>query len=80
FVEYYFDDPDDATDSADVPKLGYAREFAGQIQRTDGTVIPVNFIVGSGFYGTAAAPPVSGDRNDAGPIPRAWLARFGHCR
>lgn len=77
FVEYYFDDPDDATDSADVPKLGYARAFAGQIQRTDGTVIPVSFIVGSGFYGTAAAPPVAGDRNESEAIPQAWLARFG---
>ena len=53
FVEYYFDDPADDADSADIPKLGYAREFASQIQRTDGSTIPVNLIVGSGFYGTA---------------------------
>ena len=53
FVEYYFDDPADDTDSADVPKVGYAREFIGQIQRTDGATIPVNIIVGSGFYGRA---------------------------
>ena len=53
FVEYYFDDPADDTDSADIPKLGYARVFAGRIQRTDGSTIPVNLIVGSGFYGTA---------------------------
>ena len=53
FVEYYFDDPTDDTDSADVPKVGYAREFIGQIQRTDGATIPVNIIVGSGFYGRA---------------------------
>ena len=52
FVEYYFDDPADDTDSADIPKLGYAREFTGQIQGADGTVVPVNIIVGSGFYGT----------------------------
>ena len=51
FVEYYFDDPADDTDSADVPKVGYAREFMGQILRTDGVTIPVNIIVGSGFYG-----------------------------
>ena len=31
FIDYYFDDPTDATDSADIPKVGYAREFAGQI-------------------------------------------------
>ena len=54
FVEYYFDDPADHTDSADIPKVGYAREFAGQILGPDGSVIrDVDFIVGSGFYGTA---------------------------
>ena len=53
FVEYYFDDPTDDTDSADIPKVGYAREFIGQILRTDGVTIPVNIIVGSGFYGRA---------------------------
>ena len=53
FVEYYFDDPTDDTDSADIPKVGYAREFMGQILRTDGVTIPVNIIVGSGFYGRA---------------------------
>ena len=54
FVEYYFDDPTDATDSADIPKVGYAREFAGQILGPDGSVIrDFDFIVGSGFYGTA---------------------------
>ena len=63
FVEYYFDDPTDDTDSADIPKVGYARQFSSQIQRTDGSVIPVNIIVGSGFYGTAAPAPVAGDPN-----------------
>ena len=53
FVEYYFDDPTDHTDSADIPKVGYAREFAGQLQRADGSAIPVNLIVGSGFYQSA---------------------------
>ena len=53
FVEYYFDDPADDTDSADVPKVGYAREFIGQVLRTDGVILPVNIIVGSGFYGRA---------------------------
>ncbi len=50
FVEYHFDDPDDHSDRADIPKVGYAREFSGQIQRPDGSTIPVDFIVGSGFY------------------------------
>ena len=50
FVEYYFDDPTDDTDSAEIPKVGYAREFPLEIPRADGTVIPLDIIVGSGFY------------------------------
>jgi len=50
FVEYYFDDPTDDTDSADIPKVGYAREFKSEI-RVGGRVLPFNYIVGSGFYG-----------------------------
>ena len=53
FVEYYFDDPTDDTDSADIPKVGYAREFAAEIRRADGSTVPADFIVGSGFYGRA---------------------------
>ncbi len=53
FVEYFWDDPTDDSDRADVPKVGYAREFTGQIRRPDGSVIPLDIIVGSGFYGTA---------------------------
>ena len=41
FVEYHFDDPTDDTDSADVPKVGYARQFSAR---------RITFIVGSGFY------------------------------
>ena len=54
FVEYYFDDPTDDTDSADIPKVGYARQFKGEFDA--GTrVIQLDFIVGSGFYGRAPA-------------------------
>jgi hypothetical protein len=53
FVEYYFDDPTDDTDRADIPKVGYAREFAAEIRRADGSTVPADFIVGSGFYGRA---------------------------
>ena len=53
FVEYYFDDPNDATDSADIPKVGYARKFDRQLPRRDGSTAELSFIVGSGFYGTA---------------------------
>ena len=51
FVEYYFDDPTDDTDSADIPKVGYAREFTATIGRPDGTAFTLNVIIGSGFYG-----------------------------
>ena len=50
FVEYYFDDPTDDTDRADVPKVGYARKFKTEIN-VGSRVVPFNFIVGSGFYG-----------------------------
>ena len=50
FVQYYFDDPTDDSDSADIPKVGYAREFSGQVQGPGGTPITADFIVGSGFY------------------------------
>ncbi len=54
FVEYFWDDPADDSDRADIPKVGYAREFSGQILGPGGSVIrDVDFIVGSGFYGTA---------------------------
>ncbi len=53
FWEYHFDDPNDDTDSADIPKLGYSREFKGSIQTADGKVVPLNIIAGSGFYGRA---------------------------
>ena len=55
FVEYFFDDPNDDSDSADIPKVGFAREFTGTVLRPDGTTIPFNFIVGSGFYGSSPA-------------------------
>ena len=54
FVEYFFDDPTDPNDSNDTPKVGYARQFTGGYMRPDGSVIPVNFIVGSGFYQSSA--------------------------
>ena len=46
FVQYHFDDPTDATDSADIPKVGYAREF--EVTRRTGNV--ERYIIGSGFY------------------------------
>ena len=54
FVQYYFDDPTDDTDSSSIPKVGYAREFAGSIPLPDGSQRPARFIVGSGFYLSAS--------------------------
>ena len=53
FVEYFFDDPTDDTDSADIPKVGYARQFRGE---------RFNVIIGSGFYGSA--PVSTGPRTE----------------
>ena len=50
FWQYHFDDPADGTDSADIPKTGYARTFMAQIPRPDGSAARQEFIVGSGFY------------------------------
>ena len=50
FVRYFFDDPTDATDNADIPKVGYAREFTRTVQRRDGSETTINYIIGSGFY------------------------------
>ncbi|MDE0241482.1 MAG: autotransporter domain-containing protein [bacterium] len=63
FVEYYFDDPTDDTDSADIPKLGYARQFARTITTSGGTEITTNLIIGSGVYGRAAPEAVASDHN-----------------
>ncbi len=54
FVEYHFDDPTDDSDSVDIPKVGYVRIFSDEIQRRDGTTRQVEFVVGSGFYGSAS--------------------------
>ena len=50
FWTYHFDDPADDSDSADIPKVGYAREFTGQLQLPGGGVRELSFIVNSGFY------------------------------
>ena len=60
FVEYYFDDPTDDTDSADIPKVGYARKFDRQIPRRDGSTAELSFVVGSGFYGSASQEVAEG--------------------
>ena len=53
FWLYHFDDPADDTVSADVPKVGYARVFTGQIPLPDGSTLSMDVIVNSGFYLTS---------------------------
>ena len=60
FVRYFFDDPSDDTDNADIPKLGYAREFTANVPRSGGT-IPVRYIIGSGIY--LSSPNVTAARH-----------------
>ena len=50
FWLYYFDNPADDTDSAEIPKVGYARVFAADLTLPDGSTVPSRFIVNSGFY------------------------------
>ena len=58
FVQYHLDDPTDETDSADIPKVGYAREF--EVTRRTGLV--ERYIIGSGFY--LDSPNVVGARQN----------------
>ena len=53
FWLYFFDNPADDTDGADVPKVGYARVFTAHIPRPDGSTISIDYIVNSGFYLTS---------------------------
>ena len=50
FWLYHFDNPADDTDSADVPKVGYARVFTAHIPLPDGSTISSDLIINSGFY------------------------------
>ena len=47
---YHFDNPADDTDSAETPKVGYARIFTRLASLPDGTVVPTDYILNSGFY------------------------------
>ena len=61
FVEYFYDDPADDTDRADIPKVGYAREFI--VHREDSGQ-EISIIVGSGFYGSAPEGVADGPRTE----------------
>ena len=67
FVEYYFDNPTDDTDSADIPKVAYARQFSGP---------PIDFIIGSGFYLSSGGLGDVGGRLE-NPGPRAFQSGIG---
>ena len=56
FWTYHFDDPADDSDSADIPKVGYARVITGNIPLPNGSSVPTDFIINSGFY--LSAPEV----------------------
>ncbi len=66
FVEYYYDDPADDSDRVDIPKVGYAREFTGEIN-VGGRIIPADFIVGSGFYPSSKGSDLVGALGNPGP-------------
>ena len=50
FWLYHFDNPVDDTDNAQVPKVGYAREFVRTTMTEDGSEVRTNLIIASGFY------------------------------
>ncbi len=51
FVRYYFDNPDDHSDSAEVPKVTYARQVTFTLDVPQGGQITSSLIVGAGIYG-----------------------------
>ena len=50
FVEYHFDNPDDDTDSAEVPKLAFVRERTITFRHPALGEISNRYIIGSGLY------------------------------
>ena len=76
FWQYHFDNPVDDTDSADIPKVGYARIVTAHIPLPDGSTLPTDLIINSGFYLT------SEDLGDVGgrlenPGPHAFQSGIG---
>ncbi len=72
FVRYFFDNPDDDSDSADVPKVTYALQHPFETTLADGSTFEYPLIFGAGIYGDEGA--VS-EKSVA--AARGWLARFG---
>ena len=67
FWEYYFDNPADDADSAEVPKVGYARVFTRHAPLPDGSTVSTDYIINSGFYQSSAAVGLRGVLENPGP-------------
>ena len=76
FWQYHFDNPADDTDSADIPKVGYARVFTANFPQPDGSTVQFDFIINSGFYLTAEALGDVGGRLE-NPGPHAFQSGIG---
>lgn len=70
YVRYFFDNPDDDTDSATVPKVSYTRQYNFEVPRPGGGTFTYPPIFGAGIYGD----PASGQSQSSA---KDWLARFG---
>ncbi len=70
FVEYFWDDPADDSDRADIPKVGFARQYTEAVQTAGGGVFNVRFIIGSGFYTNQPMTSGCSDRNIAASAVR----------
>ena len=72
FVRYFFDNPDDDSDRADVPKVTYAVQHRFEVTLADGSTFENSLIFGAGIYGDEG---VVSEKSVA--AARGWLARFG---
>ena len=70
FVSYHFDNPDDDSDSVDVPKVSYARQVEFVIDIPGVGQITNAFIVGAGIYGDSVP-------EESTVAAKDWLSRFG---
>ncbi|MXW63201.1 MAG: T9SS type A sorting domain-containing protein [Bacteroidetes bacterium SB0662_bin_6] len=55
FVEYHFDNPDDDTDSAEIPKVTFARQYEVTFTLPNGNPASLKAIIGAGIYEDAVA-------------------------
>ena len=76
FWEYYFDNPADDTDNAEVPKVGYARIVTANFPQPDGSTKSLDLIVNSGFYLDAEGLGDLGGRLE-NPGPHAFQSGIG---